>query len=256
MAIEVQILAQNLGGESKKGNIIYEKNSPAIWGKKEKLPNYIIVTVTGAVTVLQARQYRNPWACLYDWTVDNYNSALDGYRVTIFADKVSQSGKGAITRAKLDTHLNLMGFSHHATAPNQITYDFSIYNVVTSRWFWGRDVSSVVFQENSYVPATGIHTIQADYGIASWPMDKVSEKVQNCGGVVLNNIASVITFTIEKSVIISALKDYFRAHIDEVIEERQFYVDNTYVDTVVASGGLDTKTVSEFLALIQNRLDD
>lgn len=256
MAIEALILAQDRPGWRKKGYVIYEKDSPAVWGAMEGLPNFIRVTITGDLTVEQARAYREQWHCMYDWTVDNHNVSLDGYRVTIFGDKVNVSGVGAITRTKLDNHLPNMGFVFFAEAANAITYDFSIYTVVTSQWFWGYDITDVVFQENNYDEGTGVHTIQADYGTAGWPMDKVERVVESKGGVVTSNLASVIIFTINRTDINTALKDYFRQRIDDKIEERQFYVDGSYVDTVVGQGGTDTKTKTEFLALINDRLSE
>lgn len=252
MAIEVLIFAQG----AKKGHIIYERQSPWKWGSKEGIPDFIRVTVTGAVTLEQARAYRDSWTCKYDWVVDNYSAVQDGYRVTISGEKVNLSGVGAITKAKLDTHLEKMGFVHHTTAQNAVTYDFSIYTVSTSGWFWGRDLTDVTFQENSYVQGTGVHTIQADYGAAGWPMDKVADMVSKKGATVVNNLASVITFTIDKTVVNGILKNYFRERVDATVEERQFYVTESYVDTVVAGTGLDTKTKAEFLALINNRLDE
>jgi len=256
MAIESLILAIDGTGWRKKGYVIYEKDSPAVWGSREGLPTFIRVTITGDLTVEQARAYREPWNCMYDWTVNNHNVSLDGYRVTIFGDKVNTSGVGAITRTKLDNHLPNMGFVFFAEAANALTYDFSIYTVATSQWFWGRDLTDVTFQENSYVEGTGVHTIQADYGTAGWPMDRVAKTVEQKGGVVLTNIGSVITFTIERSVVNTRLKEHFRQFIDEKVEERQFYVSTAYVDSVVAAGGTDTKTKAEFLALINNRLDE
>lgn len=256
MAIEALILAQDGTGWRKKGYVIYEKDSPAVWGSQEGLPNFIRVTITGDLTVEQARAYRGQWSCHYDWTVDNHNVSLDGYRVTIFGDKVNVSGVGAITREKLDNHLPNMGFVFYAEAPNALTYDFSVYSVATSQWFWGYDLTDVTFQENAYDEGSGVHTIQADYSLAGWPMDKVARVVESKGGIVLTNVASVIQFTINRTDINTALKQYFAEFIDGKIEERQFYVDGSYVDTVVAGGGLDTKTKEEFLALINNRLDE
>ena len=255
MAIETLILAQDRTGWRKKGYIIYEKDSPAVWGSQEGLPNFIRVTIPDA-TIEQTIGYREQWHCVYDWEVVNSNPAFDGYRVRIFGDKVNLSNVGAITREKLDTHLTNMGFVFVSAAPNSITYDFSIYTTAITQWFWSRDITDVDFEELNYNQETGVHTISADYSIPDWPADKVAKIVEQKGGVVAINTGGVITFTINRSNVISALKNHFRQHIDAKIEERRFYVSGSYVDSIVSGGGLDTKTRTEFLALINDRLEE
>jgi hypothetical protein len=257
MAIEVLILAQDRPGWRKKGYVIYEKDSPAVWGKMETLPDFIIITVTGAVTVEEARAYREQWRCHYDWTVDNHDVPNDEYRITIFGDKVNVSGEGALTKTKADNHLLPMGMVYVSEAPNALTYDFTVYGVLTSTWFWDfRSLLGVSFNEFAYDSGTGVHTVDADYSAPAWPEEKVAKTVERKGGVVVSNAGGVIRFQINRSAVNTALKDYFAQFVDDKVEERQFYVQSAYVDTVVSGGGLDIKTKAEFLALINNRLDE
>lgn len=264
MAIEALILAVDGSGWRKQGYIIYERNSPFQWGSKEGLPNFIIVTITGDLTVAQARAYREQWQTTFAWDVQSHTSATDSYNVLVHATPINASGEGQLTWAKISNALSTMNIDFVSEDGNGVIVDYTIYEVAISQWFWGNTLVGVSFQEISYDSGTGVHRIEADYSAAGWDAQKVQQRVEANGGSVVSHAASVITFDINRTDVNQKAKEWFDQIVESKVEERRFYVDPTYVDQVVAGtypgqvggAGFDTRTKAEFLALILDRIDE
>lgn len=269
MAIETLILAADGNGWRKKGYIITEKyyddDNPIVWTSEEGLPTFIRVKIDSpTLTLAQAQAYREQWTLDYTWDVQVHNTSLDGYRVLIYATPVNASGVGQITWAKCSSFLIPMEVQFVSEGASGVTVDYGIYQTVTSTWMWGGDVTGVVFDEISYDSGTGIHRVEADYSAAGFTIEKVERAVTARGGSIVSHAASVITFDINRTSVNSAMKQAFDVEAELKKEERRFYVDGTYVDQVVAGtypgqvggAGFDTRSKSEFLALINDRIDE
>ena len=101
MAVEILTVATAKPGLTKKGYPWIMKETPAVWGSKEVLPNWIKFRVTGA-TIIQIENYLEEWLTTYQHTIVNEN--ISGYRIKIEVDPdvVSAAGtnKNIKTKAK------------------------------------------------------------------------------------------------------------------------------------------------------------
>jgi len=96
----VEILVRATG--NKKGHIIYMKDSPCVWGSKERLPAFIIL----AVTVANLSDVRNFWA---EQIRNDFEFSLSGNRVTVVAASVTATGENSIPVQKVrDFLLNVV----------------------------------------------------------------------------------------------------------------------------------------------------
>ena len=272
MAIEALILAQNGTGWRKKGYIIYERDYPFTWGSKEVPPLFMRCIITGDLTVEQARAYRDQWTLTFDWSVESNDPVLDERDVRISASPVNVSGEGQLTWDKIDQFMTPMNITLDSQDATGVLVNYRIYEVATSPWFWG--VASVVgisFDEISYDQGTGVHRIEADYSVAGFVPAKVEKRVLDNGGVIVTHAANVITFDINRSDVNTKAKEWFDQMVENKQEERRFYVNGSYVDQVMAGTypgqsyesktgaelqGYDTRTKAEFLALIEDRINE
>jgi hypothetical protein len=147
----------------KKGDPIVAFEDGHVWGAFEGLPDFVIIKCTGC-SVADVTPYLNPWIMSVDYTVVNHQISTDGYRIDVWAEVVSPSDVGAITKAQAEQWLQKWGCINIITQGiNAVRFDMSIFILATSNGFWGRNVGSVIFSELSYNQSTGAHQIQADY---------------------------------------------------------------------------------------------
>jgi len=260
MAIELLIKARNTHGSYKKGHVIYVKNQPCVWGIKEGLSNFIQVVITNA-TKAEVRQYwATQWKVEYDYEVLNHNVVQDGYRIRLFSVYVNVSGENSITREQVENYLNKWNAIFRSASQNEVVFDFGIYESATSENFWGDFISDVIFNQISYDQQTGIHIIDADYSaIEPHPTQiKVEQRVAGMGAIIVSHDTQnrIITFSVDRDLVILRLKRAFIDVLDGIFEERQFYIDSIAVDNIVAQGGRIEVSKAQAITYIRNRMDE
>lgn len=273
MDTEVLILANDGTGWRKKGYVIYEKPSPAPWGSKEGLPDFIRLKVKGADPEKHVRKFREPWNSKHDWRVLNHNADDDSFEVAISATQVNKSGEGRVRTecVKRVFEFHPVNFVEGKSKANVKVVNYKIYDLIISPRFLGLpNILGVKFSEVSYDPNTGDHTIEMDYkkkqlitnevGKTEREIDpkRLEKMLVGMKSEILSHKKRVIRFKINREEVIKYLKRTYdeETHGDQRIEVRQFYVDRDYVDEVIAKGGIDEITRAEFEALIKNRLDE
>ncbi len=91
MPCEILIVAVAKAGLTQRGYPWIIKDTPAIWGSKEGLPNWVILRIANA-TKVQVEQYLQSWykKFVYDILVDN----AQGYRIRVKVDPLLVSASG------------------------------------------------------------------------------------------------------------------------------------------------------------------
>ncbi len=96
------LVATTTHAKAIKGAIVGVKDEPAVWGTKEGLPNYVIVTISNA-TMAQVGNYLDPWKSDFQHAVVTLPGGEKEITVTITAQFMAAFGAGL--KAKMKTYL-------------------------------------------------------------------------------------------------------------------------------------------------------
>ena len=104
MPCEILVVAVAKPRITKKGFPLVIKDTPATWGTKEALPNWIKVRITDA-TKTQVQKYLDSWHKDFVYSILGEND--QGYRIQLQVDPslISVSGSNASIRPKLKDYL-------------------------------------------------------------------------------------------------------------------------------------------------------
>jgi hypothetical protein len=152
-----------------KGYPVDMKETPCVWGGRVTLPRFVIARVTDATLGdIQSmisfnfgeKSLTQEWRKNLDWSVANYNSSLDGYRLNLFTTNPGLTGRGNVTRNQVENFLNRWNADVVSFTTNSVTFDVGVYNAIISKGFWNMiDVDQVIFNEINYDEPTHTHTI-------------------------------------------------------------------------------------------------
>lgn len=202
--------------------------------------------------------YSDAWRLAIDYEVVNNNPSIDGWRIRLFSTLVDSTNKGAVTKDQVERFINEWGGTVFSFGNNEVIFDALIYDAICSEGFWDKGVASVDFTEISYVQATGIHTVEADYSSLNCNPDKVEDMVEFRGGTVLSHVDKVITFEIHRSSVRNAFQDDIKTNAKkaEMIEKRRYYINSGVVDYVIGQGGTYTTDLPTILGYIHDKVDN
>lgn len=236
------------------GDVVVAKASPATWGGKEGLPDFVRITVTDT-TLTQVNNYLQPWYFDLDYTVLQQDSN-DGYRVRIENPYNDTSDSAPVTKSQVKNYLESWGMIPVSISATDLRFDFSVFLVLQSESFWGRDVSLVQFIEDSYEPLGRLHTVRADYSATPWAPVSVQISVESAGGTVLQNTGGEIRFAIEGPDVIRRVKEDFHDKWAAQQQPRRHYVSPVVVQAVVDDGGTTTTDKATLLPWMRDRVDE
>ncbi|KKM78645.1 hypothetical protein LCGC14_1357850 [marine sediment metagenome] len=103
MAVEILVAAKNLN-HSLKGYPKNAKDTPCVWGTKERPPDYVILRLTDA-TKVQVEHYLQQWHKKFAYDIINENAS--GYRIKVKVDPalVSVSNVNKAVRAEMKKYI-------------------------------------------------------------------------------------------------------------------------------------------------------
>jgi len=238
---------------------------------KQVPPDFIVVR--SDVTEAQALPYLQPWQNEPSFSRQSLDVSTDQWRGTVSATNVRTSdGHGGITQAQAETFLSNWNVSNMAFTPNSAAGDFTIFGLATSRRFWGRDLTGLVFTERSYNETTGEHEIRLDYGDVFANQDAA---VANFVGELAeirrqNNAQNTIDYCVWRGDpahdptprgpligdgMFAAIRDDVAEALEIRLATRRYKFTDSSVDQVIAAGGYMEVTPAQLLANIEDRLD-
>jgi hypothetical protein len=245
--------AKDRAGCYKKGYIIktYEDGSFAGSVGHQKM---VCIKVPG-LSKEDGDIYVDYWDSLIDFEVVAHNENLDGYRVRVWGTRYkSSTGEGGVSRGNVEAYLNMWSATVFSFGANEVTFDYGIYNMVTSDGFWELDVSNVVFDELSYNKNTGIHRVAADYSGSQFPALKVQRRVRQSGFEITSHADQVITFRCTGNQVNAVFKREAKEKFEKTVYRRRFYLPESVIDDALGNNRMWTLTPAEFQALIIDKI--
>jgi len=244
----------------KKGDFVEVRANSSSYGLKEGLPTFIIVKVPEIATMTVVNYLSKMWVQTFDYSVVNRNASIDGYRLRAFAEDVSASNLGGLTRDKVETFLTKWGCSIFSTASNEVVFDVLAFDAIKSQGFWEiREDKHALFQfsEDGYDEATGIHTIRIDYSASGMNPSFIETYIEGRGTTIILNSGLVIVFEITANIVFQHFKRVVKGALDgNIIRRRQYYLTSAAVDIVIDAGGTMTITQAQLMNYIQDRFEE
>lgn len=230
--------------------IVFIGEDGHVWGSAETPPDFYILKVPG-ISKASAQQYVETWRHNPTYSIVNSQPATDSYRIRLTTDAVSVSGKGAITRAQVESFFTRWNATVQSTTSNSVTFDISIYAALTSAGFWGRDVSGVTFSETQYNQATGAHLIE----VVSPQITEQQIKFQ-CeeNGV---SYVSPRSFIGMRADVRTQMQNRIASKFREIqIANRRWYVSQAGMTALQNAGGIMTVTPAQLVANLRDGFAD
>lgn len=230
--------------------IVFIADDGHSWGSAEGPPDFYILKVPG-VSKVSAQQYVETWRHNPTYSIVNSQPAQDAYRIKLTTGAVSISGKGAITRAQVESFFTRWNAVIQSTTADSVTFDVSIYAALTSAGFWGRGVSGVTFSETQYNQATGSHLIEV---ISPQITD---QQIQfQCEENAVSYV-SPRSFIGMRADVRSQMQNRIAAKFKEMqIANRRWYVSQTGMTALQNAGGIMTVTPAQLVANLRDGFSD
>lgn len=231
---------------------VFEDGHPLETFSKIKLPRFCIIDIPG-VSKAAIEQYAQSFIRQIDYSIVAHDPVQDGYRVDVSTINATVSGKGVLTRAKVENYLTDWGAVVVNANTSRVRFDVLMFDAMTSPQLWNN--APVTFSEEDYNETTGVHTIRATYNNAPVPQQVMTEaerRVALVGGVVVSNDPGSIVFTMDRGVVFQAFKDEVKHLIEDRFLTRRYYFNAATMDAAVANGGQLTMTAGAAIAAIND----
>jgi len=205
-------------------------------------PQFVWVEVTDREQA-DLLHFKEEWLRPLQFTVQNHNEVLDGYRIKVSVDPalVSAVSKlNALTREQVENFLTRWNATiYDASVPNEVIFDAGIYEAVCSTGFWNVNVSNVVFSQE-YDQPSGVHTITADLSATSFIFQKAVARVINMLGyanfVSADPQTKQIVFTATGAIV----REAFQTEVKDAFQfpkyRRKYYVTEAGMQIIEAGG--------------------
>lgn len=128
---------------------------------KQIPPDWCVVR--SDVTRAQVEPFMLPWYPEISFSRQSLDTATDAWSGTVTADVVRSGDGHGLTRAQVEAFLAQWNVENMVFSQGQVTGDFTIFGLATSRRFFSRDLTGLVFELRGYVEASGEHEIRLDY---------------------------------------------------------------------------------------------
>lgn len=244
-------------GAYKRGYPVEVRPDGAGYGKKERLPLFVVLKIPG-VSVEAIQNYTQTWDIDIDYSVVASNS--EGYRLKVTCPNISVSGKAAITRNQVEGSLQRWNAIVHSTAPNEVTFDITLFGAASSEALWPHH-SSLVFTELAS-DATKVQA-ECDYSALSVVItdeaklkNLAAQSVTGNKGTVLSNEGGKIQFEIAKSDLYQQFKDDVRQSVQKTYCRRRFYFPAAAMDLIEDNGGVMEVTAQQATTYLKDKLDE
>lgn len=241
-----------------KGDIVEIRATGAPFSGAREMEAYVVVEVPD-VPMTDYEQYSRKWELTVGYEIVNQNQGQDAFRLRMFATDVNGS-LGALTRENVETFINEWRGSVHSVAPNEVIFNITIYDALTSQAFWwidaDFDVSALQFAEIVYDQGTGIHRIAADYSAIGNNPTFVERYVNRLGLTIISHSNKVLTYDADRSVVRRLFEEQLADKVKRQVARRRYHVTAAVVDAIVSQGGTVTTDEPTMLGYIRDKATD
>jgi hypothetical protein len=217
---------------------------------------FVVLKVPG-LTAEEVSAYegmRKVWRDNFDYTILATRPAQGEFDIKIFEVNKGASDQNLMTGAKLiraRDYLLQWGCSDFEELADGGSFTFSLWNAVRSVNFWGVTVTILAqlsFTLNSYSGATGIGNITVT--VPESMIQQAERKIAERGGTVTETVGTAITFTIDRSNVLTKFRADVKQRIEQTFMYQQHRINTATMDAAVAADGMLTLTKAELLAAI------
>ena len=244
-------------GSHKKGDIVEVRACNTPFGGLE-VDAFVLVEIP-TMPIVGWDQFNGNWKRSLDYKVVGQDLLQDGFRLQVFADKVSVSRLGKITKEDVEKFLALWKARIVSFGDNSVTFDFRIYNAITAYPFWELEparIDAISFSEISYDQISGVHRIQADCSVLLNNPTYIERYVAGKGATIISHENKVLVFEIMRATVLAAFKRDIQQKTEKIIARRRYYIDASAVDSIVSQGGKMLVTKTQAISYIKDKLND
>jgi hypothetical protein len=258
-------VTEDWSGVFKTGYIVEARPDSWTPGGKEVIPKFVALRITDAEET-DVVNYLSQWKINLDYEVVNNDTTIDGWRLRVYAITPGVSGRGGITRDKVENFLNEWNASVFTFGTNSVTFDVAIYSdgtnpgAIQSNGFWGFNTTLINFAETSYNEVSGEHIVEADYSALTQVDPAKVERIVigRLGSILTHNTAGkIITFSIMRADVRSIFQNTVKRAVEKVVYGRRYYIDPTWTRDIRDNySGYREITLAELLAQIGDKVND
>jgi len=237
-------------GTHRRGDIIEVRASGSPFVGKE--PNDFVMVEVPDVPIADFDDKSHPWQRSLAFEVVGRSVPLDGYRLRIYSDNTNSTA-GAVTRSEVASFITSWGGTIFSHGPNEVVFDLTVHDALTSNEFWEFDISNVVFTEQSYDQGTGVHRIEADYsttGINNTTY--VERRGMRQNATIVSHADKVIVYEATSANVADDVREFIKHQARKRNARRRYYFGEAVVDALVAAGG----TMTTDRATVENYIKD
>lgn len=238
-------------GNHTKGDVVEIRASGSPFSGKE--PEKFCLIEVPEVPMTQFLEYSKSWERLIEFAVVGQNLSLDGYRLRLYSTLINGT-QGIITKAEVESFIQSWNGSVFSFGTNEVVFDVTIYNALTSPAFWEFDNSDIVFSEISYDQATGVHRIQADYSALSKNPTYVEQYVRGKNLTIVYHDQKVLRYDATRTVVRGAFQDDLKEKSRKTVTRRRYYFTSAVVDYIVGQGGMITTDLATLQGYIKDKV--
>lgn len=166
---------KDLAGCYKRGYPVVVMEDGHSWGSMEGPPEFYILKIPG-VSRDAVQHYINSWDFDVDYEI--VASSDQGYRVRVFGQNVSASGKAALTKDQVETWLTNHGAIVRSFGPNEVTFDLPTTDPDELKQF-REDLRDAVYRtycrRRFYFPTAAMNLLESNGGV----MEATAQQVVN-----------------------------------------------------------------------------
>ncbi|MDM7995652.1 MAG: hypothetical protein QUT30_08215 [Acidobacteriota bacterium] len=226
---------------------------------KQILPKYGQIVITD-MTPEQVAPYLEEWKQEIDWEFTGHDYTTDTHYLRVFVkpEFVSQSGIGKLSEGKVEAFLERWGGVLESFVNGEVTFRVNVTDAILSDGFWGLHVPANVLSEIGYESATGIHSMQLNYGGLPWTVSKLSGIVTSNGCTVTGHkpVKKTATFDCSRENVFSQFKQSVKEAVDGTFARRKWRLTQSAIDMIVAGGGSIELSKEQMIDLWHSRLID
>ena len=249
----------------KRGDIGMIEDDGYTWGRDEGPPKMLGLVIQDT-TKAEFKNHYLPWRFNQAFTVIGSNLTIDGHRIRIQGTEYHSDGRGKITRNMVENYLAKWGASVYSIADNQVTFDITIWDAITSGAYWSENlVMQLGFRELAYVESSGRHTIEIDYSALNLPPDPIMrQRIIRYLQRRLTNLShdpenKLITGDVTRG----DVRDFFLEDVANSLKKkeyfyagRRFHFPEAVCVAAENAGGVLTVTRAQFLSYLRDKTQE
>ena len=244
-----------LGGSYGNGHSVITKLTGFNWGACDGPPEYVRITVTDAGSADDIEQVLLPWERQLSYTIMSDDPSSDTFGVNIFADPVISSTNPVAQITLQDMKDFLIGWgatdiSATVGTPG-VTFQISAFSAIKSKGlftFGDAEDSMLKYVEQSYDPASGIHTVQMDYSLTILKPQDIETCFSQCPAITLISLddsKALCVFSANRQDMITALENQVADKFTKKIARVRYRWSDALVALALSNRGLVSITLAD-----------